>query len=77
MSRREGTVAAVGNPALLEGYRLAGAVLYPAAGAADVRAVWASLPDSVCVVLLTPDAAAELDIELADPASPLTAVLPS
>ncbi|MCQ1953722.1 hypothetical protein [Arthrobacter sp. zg-Y238] len=77
MSSREGTVAAVGNPALLEGYRLAGAVLYPAAGAADVRAVWAGLPDSVCVVLLTPDAAAELGIELADPASPLTAVLPS
>ncbi|MCQ1949880.1 hypothetical protein NNX28_08040 [Arthrobacter sp. zg-Y859] len=77
MSRREGTVAAVGNPALLEGYRLAGAVLYPAAGAADVRAVWAGLPDSVCVVLLTPDAAAELGVELADPASPLTVVLPS
>ncbi|MCQ1946712.1 hypothetical protein [Arthrobacter sp. zg-Y1116] len=67
----------MGNRALLEGYRLAGAVLYPAAGAADVRAVWANLPDSVCVVLLTPDAAAELGIELADPASPLTAVLPS
>ena len=77
MSRREGTVAALGNPALLEGYRLAGAALYPAAGAADVRAVWAGLPDSVCVVLLTPDAAAELAAELADPASPLTAVLPS
>ena len=77
MSRREGTVAALGSPVLLEGYRLAGAALYPAAGAADVRAVWAGLPDSVCVVLLTPDAAVELAAELADPASPLTAVLPS
>ncbi|UWX98385.1 hypothetical protein N2K95_06970 [Arthrobacter zhaoxinii] len=77
MSRREGTVAAVGSPSLLEGYRLAGAGLYPAAGAADVRAVWAGLPDSVCIVLLTPDAAAHLSDELADPASPLTVVLPS
>ncbi|MCC9205064.1 hypothetical protein [Arthrobacter sp. zg-Y769] len=77
MSSREGTVAALGNPALLEGYRLAGAELHPAAGAADVRAAWAGLPDSVCVVLLTPDAAAHLSDELVHPASPLTAVLPS
>ncbi|WP_289601383.1 hypothetical protein [Arthrobacter sp. zg-Y877] len=77
MSRREGTVAALGSPALLQGYRLAGAVLYPASGAADVRAVWRGLPDSVCVVLLAPGAAADLGIELADPSSPLTVVLPS
>ena len=77
MSSREGTVAAVGSPALLQGYRLAGAALYPAAGAADVRAVWAGLPDSVCVVLLTPEAAADLAVEMADPLAPLTAVLPS
>ena len=77
MSRREGTVAAVGSAVLLQGYRLAGARLYPAAGAADVRAVWAGLPDSVCVVLLTPAAAAHLAGEMAAPASPLTVVLPS
>ncbi len=77
MTRREGTVAALGSPSQLEGYRLAGAALYPAAGAADVRAVWAGLPDTVCVVLLTPDAAAQLGIQLTDPASPLTVVLPS
>lgn len=77
MSTREGTVAAVGSPALLQGYRLAGATLYPAAGAADVHAVWAGLPGSVCVVLLTPAAAADLAVEMTDPLAPLTVVLPS
>ena len=77
MSSREGTVAALGSPVLLQGYRLAGAVLYPAAGAVDVRAAWAGLPESVCVVLLTPDAAADLAVERANPLSPLTVVLPS
>ncbi|MCC3271773.1 hypothetical protein MUK71_07295 [Arthrobacter zhangbolii] len=76
MSAREGTVAALGSTTLLQGFRLAGAALYPAAGAADVRAVWAALPESVCVVLLTPDAAADLAVELADPLAPLTVVLP-
>ncbi|MCC3274459.1 MULTISPECIES: hypothetical protein [unclassified Arthrobacter] len=77
MSRREGTVAALGSAALLQGYRLAGALLYPAAGAADVRAAWFRLPDSVAVVLLTPDAAGHLVVERENPLSPLTMVLPS
>ncbi|MCC9197745.1 hypothetical protein QNO08_06920 [Arthrobacter sp. zg-Y820] len=71
-----GTVAALGEPALLQGFRLAGAVLYPAAGPEQVRSAWASLPDSVLAVVLTPAAAAILAAELADSASPLTAVLP-
>ncbi|WAP50825.1 hypothetical protein OL239_12595 [Arthrobacter sp. ATA002] len=68
--RRTGTVAALGEPALLLGFRLAGAVLYPATGPAQVRAAWSALPETVAVVILTPDAAAVLAAETADPASP-------
>ncbi|WP_461170673.1 hypothetical protein [Arthrobacter sp. Z1-15] len=74
--RRTGSVAALGEPALLLGFRLAGAVLYPATGPAQVRAAWAGLPDTVAAVVLTPAAAAVLTVETADPASPLTVVLP-
>ena len=74
--RRSGSVAALGEPALLLGFRLAGAVLYPATGAEQVRAAWSALPDTVAAVVLTPAAAAVLAAEVADPASPLTAVLP-
>lgn len=74
--RRSGTVAALGEPALLAGFRLAGAVLYPAAGAAQVRAAWTNLPDTVAAVVLTPAAARILAGDLDDPGSPLTAVLP-
>lgn len=72
-----GIVAALGEPALLQGFRLAGAVLYPATGPAQVRAAWASLPGTVACVILTPAAAGVLAGEVAVSASPLTAVLPS
>ncbi|GAA3288257.1 hypothetical protein ACFFON_07480 [Arthrobacter citreus] len=75
-NRRTGTIAALGEPALLAGFRLAGAVLYPATGAAAVRSAWTQLPETVTAVVLTPAAAAVLAGELADPASPLTVVLP-
>lgn len=71
-----GTVAALGEPALLQGYRLAGAVLFPATGEAEIRAAWSALPDTVAAVLLTPAAGEVLAGELTDPASPLTVVLP-
>ncbi|MET4061026.1 vacuolar-type H+-ATPase subunit F/Vma7 [Arthrobacter sp. UYP6] len=71
-----GIVAALGEPALLAGFGLAGALLYPAAGDAQVRAAWAGLPKTVSVVVLTPSAARALSDELDDPAAPLTAVLP-
>lgn len=71
-----GIVAAVGEPALLQGFRLAGAVLYPASDSAEVRHAWNNLPDTVAAVLLTPAAARELAAELDDPASPLISVLP-
>lgn len=74
--RRTGSVAALGEPSLLLGFRLAGAVLYPATGPVQVRAAWSRLPETVAAVVLTPAAAAVLAAEVADPASPLTAVLP-
>ena len=71
-----GTVAALGEPALLQGFALAGALLYPATGTAAIRAAWTSLPDTVAAVILTPAAALALAGELDGSASPLTAVLP-
>jgi len=71
-----GTVAALGEPALLQGLRLAGAALYPATGAAQVKAAWSGLPDTVSAVILTPDAAKILSGEINAPTSPLTAVMP-
>jgi vacuolar-type H+-ATPase subunit F/Vma7 len=73
---RTGAIAALGEPALLAGFRLAGAVLYPATAPAEVRRAWTQLPETVAAVLLTPAAAAVLTTELTDPASPLTVVLP-
>ncbi|MBO0906826.1 hypothetical protein [Arthrobacter sunyaminii] len=72
-----GTVAALGEPALLQGFRLAGAVLYPATGDAEVKAAWSRLPDTVSAVILTPGAARILAEQINEPASPLTAVMPS
>ena len=71
-----GTVAALGEPALLQGFQLAGAVLYPASDSVQVHAAWSSLPDTVAVVILTPAAADVLTLERDDPAAPLSAVLP-
>lgn len=76
MSRRTGTVAALGDPVLLQGYRLAGVRVYPAAGEDAVRTAWLSLPDTVAVVLLTPDAGRCLGADASASGAPLTVVLP-
>jgi vacuolar-type H+-ATPase subunit F/Vma7 len=71
------TVAALGEQALLEGYRLAGASIYAAETDDEVRGAWAVLPDKAAVVILTAGAAAALGSALADPHCPMTVVLPS
>lgn len=71
------TVAAVGEPALLEGFKLAGARVYAAETDDDVRSAWTALPKHTGVVLLTRRAAEALGTAVADPNAPLTAVLPS
>lgn len=70
---RTGTVAVLGEAALVEPYALAGARVLPAGTPGEVRAAWRALADDVLVVLLTPAAHAVLD-ESAD--GPMTAVLP-
>jgi vacuolar-type H+-ATPase subunit F/Vma7 len=69
-------VVALGEQALLEGFRLAGAVLYVAETDEDVRSRWSAIPPTVAVVILTKRAAAALGENL-HAGSPLTAVLPS
>lgn len=70
-------VAALGEQALLEGFRLAGARLHVAETGDEVRRAWAALPEHIGVVLLTPRAAKALGPSVSDPNSPLTVVLPS
>jgi vacuolar-type H+-ATPase subunit F/Vma7 len=70
------TVVALGEQALLEGFRLAGAGVRAAETDDEVRRVWAVLPPSAVVVILTPRAAEALGTALADPRSPMTVVLP-
>jgi vacuolar-type H+-ATPase subunit F/Vma7 len=70
-------VAALGEPALLQGFRLAGASIFAAETDDDVRAAWAAMPGNAKVVILTPRAAGALGAVLTDPQSPMTVVLPS
>ena len=70
------TVAALGEQALLEGYRLAGASVYAAETDDEVRQAWAAMPEHTGMVLLTQRAAAALGTAVKSPLSPLTAVLP-
>lgn len=75
MTRR--TVVALGEAALVEGYRLAGVDVRAADTADDARRIWADLPATVAVVILTSRAASAVGPALADPTSPLTVVMPS
>lgn len=70
-----GTVVVVGEPALVQGYALAGAMVTAAEGPAEVRQAWQHLPPGVSLVILTAAAAAALTDELRSGA-PLTAVMP-
>jgi vacuolar-type H+-ATPase subunit F/Vma7 len=70
-------VAALGEPLVVAGYALAGAVVLPAEGESQVRAAWDDLPEDVDVVLLTAAAARCLGQTLAPTSHPLTVVIPS
>jgi vacuolar-type H+-ATPase subunit F/Vma7 len=74
------TVAAIGAQLEIGGFGLAGARVYPADGAEQVRAAWRDLPDDVAVVILTRPAAEALAEALAAapaaPGAPLTIVMP-
>ncbi len=49
--------AVIGAGAVIEGFGLAGALVYPADRPERVRAAWDALPPDVLVVVLTADAA--------------------
>jgi vacuolar-type H+-ATPase subunit F/Vma7 len=49
-----GTVAAIGQEALIRGFALAGVRLFPVGDATEAKAAWRRLPDDVDVVILTP-----------------------
>jgi len=74
MAPATGTVAAIGEEALVGGFGLAGARVLPAGDPAAVRAAWQDLPPGVALVILTPAAAAALVGQ--DPGRRLVAVLP-
>jgi hypothetical protein len=50
-------VAVIGPAVRVMGYRLAGALVFPADEAGQARAAWESLPPGVEVVVLSPEAA--------------------
>ncbi len=72
-----GTVVALGEPALVEGYRLVGAAVRAADSADAVRQAWRDLPDGTVLVVLTDRAARALGTRAFAPDAPLTAVIPS
>jgi vacuolar-type H+-ATPase subunit F/Vma7 len=69
------TVAAIGAPALIRCFALAGVHVLPAEQPADVRAASRSLPDGTGLVLMTSDAATALADDLSERTWPLVAVM--
>ena len=70
------TVAALGEGALVEGFALAGAVVFGADDDAAVDRAWEALPGDVAVLILTPRAAARLRPRFAERPSLLVTVGP-
>ncbi|KUN82471.1 hypothetical protein AQJ66_21870 [Streptomyces bungoensis] len=74
-----GTVAAIGTRTGVCGLALAGVDVLVAEDPDAVRRAWRTLPATVALVLLTPEAAEALGDAVTAPATdrPLTVVLPS
>ena len=72
-----GTIAAIGEPALLDGFRLAGVIIFTGSTDEEIRRAWTALPTNTAIVILTARSAQALEPDLADPRSPMTVVLPS
>ena len=69
-------VAAIGAGTDVNGFRLAGARVYPADTPEQARAAWGDLPETVAVVILSHAAAIAVGAARAAPGAPLTVVLP-
>ena len=65
----------IGEPALVAGYAMAGAITMPTRGPDEVRQAWENLPSGTTLVILTAAAADALGGRLSG-ADPLTAVMP-
>lgn len=70
-------VAVIGAPAVVVGFGLAGARVYPAETAEQVRAAWQALPDTVAIVILTPAAAQAVTEQTRVAHGPLTVTMPA
>jgi vacuolar-type H+-ATPase subunit F/Vma7 len=70
-------VAMIGEEPRIQGFRLAGAIICPAADPAAARQAWRSLPAEVAVVVVTAASAAWLSDELARHPEVLPVVMPS
>lgn len=53
-------IVVLGEPPRVDGWALGGALVVPAVGAEEVRRAWDGLPDEVEVVVVTPEAGAQL-----------------
>lgn len=72
--RRQGTIAALGEAALVRGYALAGVRVIETEGADAVRSAWSGLTDDVAVVILTPWSARIIGDAAFAPGAALTVV---
>ncbi len=65
----------IGEQTRVQGFALVGAEVHPVSGPDAIRAAWAGLSEDVAVVILTPAAAAI--VEVAGDGGRLTAVMPA
>jgi vacuolar-type H+-ATPase subunit F/Vma7 len=72
-----GRVAAIGTRLSVEGFGLAGALVYVAEDVSAARVALRELPGDVAVVVLTADAAEAVADQIAESDWPLVAVLPA
>ncbi|MCI0141696.1 V-type ATP synthase subunit F [Arthrobacter bambusae] len=70
------SIAAIGEQALLNGFRLAGVSVLACSNDAEILRAWRALPTNTAIVILTPASAHALGPLLAHPRSPMTVVLP-
>jgi vacuolar-type H+-ATPase subunit F/Vma7 len=67
--------AVIGEALSVEGFGLAGAIVYPADSEADALSAWDSLPADAALLIVTTSAARWLSARLAQRPDLLTAVL--
>ena len=70
------SVGALGETARVDGFALAGALVFAADDARAVDAMWNELPDDLGVLILTPYAAEHLGARLGERPRLLTVVMP-